>query len=292
MKQFFGFLLFFAISIICDAREIQFNFFDVNEKPLDNIIIKVRKSKIRGTWEQLAGIEYDDSNFTANRSMNFSIDEKAYTLSFCFQKEGYFSEKWEFPVYATDKYMNIEKKIIMVKRVKNEAIIIKTVLLKLDVENGDKNFLPLRNLISDKNLVTIGKEPSIPSLSLDVSRNKNGEVIKTPISQFNSSRYWPLAILLKVSDSDGNGFVSMKNINFKYMQTAPEHGYCNTLEVNPKKPELYFYFKFNGYFGKGIIESLMQRNGNQWAMKILFMINNKKGDKNLQNDFDYETYVE
>ena len=72
------------------------------------------------------------------------------------------------------------------------------------------------------------------------------------------------------------------------MITAPQSGYSSILEVNPRKPELFFYCQIDGYFGKGIIHRLNQRKDNQWEMTIIFIINTKKGNNSLQSDFDYE----
>ena len=88
---------------------------------MENVLIKVEVSTIKGTWEQLRGITVEKSAITANGELVFPIDEKAYTLTFRFEKDGYFSEKWEFPVYSTDKGRNIEKRIVLVPRIKAYA---------------------------------------------------------------------------------------------------------------------------------------------------------------------------
>ena len=74
------------------------------------------------------------------------------------------------------------------------------------------------------------------------------------------------------------------------MLFAPKSGYSSTLEVDPRKFELNFYFFIDGYFGKGFIHNLNQRRDKQWEMKILFIVNKQKGDNNLQCDFDNDAF--
>ena len=166
--------------------------------------------------------------------------------------------------------------------------VVKKIVLTYHIENDQKKVIPFYEIVNKKPSTTT-PERTGASICLDVSRDINGEVINAPISNFNTTRFWPKSIIVKLDNANiGDGFLCIKNTAIKTMTTAPQRGYSSTLEVNPRNPELFFYCRIDGYFGKGIIRRLNQRKDKHWEMMIIFIINTKKGDNNLQSDFVYE----
>ncbi len=288
MKEIFVFLFVVMICAFCNAREIKFKFSDMEGKAIDNVTINVTTSTLKGQWEELRGIDLSTRTIKADSGIIFPIDEKAYTLTFHFKKEGFFLEKWDFPIYSTNKHSNIEKEIIFAPQIKNKDICVKKIVLTYHIENDKKNIIPFCGIVNKNKSNTTPKRTGA-SICLDVSRDINGEVINTPISKFNTTRFCPKSIIVKLDNANTNdGFLCIKDTAIKKMITAPQSGYSSILEVNPRKPELFFYCQIDGYFGKGIIHRLNQRKDNQWEMTIIFIINTKKGNNSLQSDFDYE----
>ena len=78
-------------------------------KAIDNVTINVTTSTLKGQWEELRGIDLSTRTIKADSGIIFPIDEKAYTLTFHFKKEGFFLEKWDFPIYSKNKHSNIKK---------------------------------------------------------------------------------------------------------------------------------------------------------------------------------------
>ena len=271
------------------AREIEINFSDITGNPVQDVKIEVIKSTIDGSWAQLRGIKNNIFSKIVNEQFILSIDEKAYTLTFSFKKDGFFPEKWIFPVYSTDKNKNIRKQIIFIPNKKNENICISKKKLTLNIQSDKKNYISINDLIG-KNIQTSSKE-SYATLYLDMSRDSSGKKVIRPISSFNTNRFWPKAIILKLKDArHGDGFILEKNDNFKEMIIAPENGYSPALEIDPRKYGLFFYFLIDEHFGKGIIHSLNKKKNNQWEMTIIFITNKKFRDNCLQCDFDYDNY--
>lgn len=285
-------LLLVTISFHCYSRDIIFNFCDPEGFAINHITIKVTTSTLNGTWKQFNGIMRKSHTIAANSRFVFHIDEKTYFLTFTFEKEGFFTEKWELPVYSTDKRKNVEKTITFSPKIKKDNISVKMIILTLDIFNNKKNIISIKDIFCKQKSNIIPAE-RLSSLHLDVFRDTRGNPINAPISKFNSHRFWPKSILVKLDNASvGQGFFPVKNSTVKQMQFAPKKGYSSILEVDPRKFELNFYFFIDGYFGKGIVHDLNQRRDKQWEMKIVFIVNIQRGNNNLQCDFDYDAFHE
>ena len=112
-------------------------------RAINNITAKVTTSTLNGTWKQFNGIMRKTHTIVANSEFVFHIDEKTYLLMFTFEKDGYFTEKWEFPVHSTDKGKNVKKNIAFSPKIKKDNISVKMIILTLDI------FTNKRNIISD-----------------------------------------------------------------------------------------------------------------------------------------------
>lgn len=290
MKNINILLLLATISFHCYSNDIVFRFCDTEGCAINNVTTKVTASILNGTREQFNGIMRKSHTITMDSEFVFHVDEKTYLLTFTFEKDGYFTEKWELPVHSTDKGKNVKKTVTFSPKIKKDNISVKVITLTLDTFNNKKNIISVKDFLGEQKSNIIQTE-QLSSLYLDVFRDVNGNPINAPISNFNSHRVWPKSVLVKLNNADvGQGFFPVKNSTVKNMLFAPKSGYSSTLEVDPRKFELNFYFFIDGYFGKGFIHNLNQRRDKQWEMKILFIVNIQKGDNNLQCDFDNDAF--